>query len=80
MYATNAIIYNQLYSCAASEEACELLQKHDFDEIERLELDLDKYVPRGPDASEKTDCGLSEGIWGGYVLRYVKRMPKPTKE
>lgn len=57
----------------ASPAAWPLLRKMRFEEVGRLELDLDAYAPRAPSAEEGRELGLQGGRWGRCVLRYGKR-------
>lgn len=59
----------------ASEQAWGLLQRHGFEEVGRLEVDLDRYAPRGPSGEEERECGVEER-WRVYVLRYGKRVAR----
>jgi ribosomal protein S18 acetylase RimI-like enzyme len=53
------------------EAAWKLYQKHGFEIAGILDVDLDEYAPAPPPIEE------GEGaVWGRYVFRYMKRLPK----
>lgn len=55
----------------ASEAVHGLLGKHGFETVGQLSIDLDEWVPRGPNYNES-----QHEKWGPYVLRYMKRLPR----
>jgi hypothetical protein len=49
-------------------------QKAGFEEIERLEVDLDEFAT----APRKGVEGMEDGKWGKYVFRYMVRQPRES--
>ncbi|KAF2689016.1 hypothetical protein K458DRAFT_290931, partial [Lentithecium fluviatile CBS 122367] len=61
----------------ASERAAGLLGMCGFEEVARMDLDLDGFAsgPPGEVVRERLGMGVGEG-WGRYVVRYMKRLLK----
>jgi GNAT superfamily N-acetyltransferase len=58
----------------SSEAAWKTYEKHGFEVVETLDVNLDDWAPAPPP---------NEGdgaVWGHYVFRYMKRFPKQTLE
>lgn len=54
----------------SSESAWTMYAKHGFDVVGTLDIDLDEWAP-GPPKEEGPGA-----VWGHYVFRYMKRLPK----
>jgi len=58
----------------SSESAWTTYSKHGFEIVGTLDVNLDEWAPKPPPKEEGPDA-----IWGHYVFRYMKRLPK-TKD
>lgn len=59
----------------SSDRAWKVFQKHGFQPLYTLDVDLDEYAPFPPAEDERGD-----GKWGRYVFRYMKRLPLSSSE
>jgi GNAT superfamily N-acetyltransferase len=60
-------VYTWVHS---SDGAWRVFQKHGFETIYTLDVDLDEYAPFPPVEGRGID-----GRWGQYIFRYMKRLP-----
>jgi GNAT superfamily N-acetyltransferase len=59
----------------SSESAWKTYAKHGFEIVGTLDVDLDEWAPKPPPEEEGPGA-----VWGHYVFRYMKRLPKQRSE
>jgi GNAT superfamily N-acetyltransferase len=62
----------------SSHQAYEAYRKSAFEAVRVLDVDLDEYAPRPPQAGEPVMEGGGDGKWGHYIIRYMERKPKSS--
>ena len=59
----------------SSDQAWRAYKKFGFEVVGVLDVDLDEFAPSSP----KNGGENGDGLWGHYMIRYMKRMPSSTK-